>query len=161
MTGFAYWDENAALAQIVTEKAAALGLRACRNSSGARWGNFDGVHRYLIFDPSKLPIGIDFPTIRSEACLTYSEARYSKYFAPSEVGENSALCVLALWLEKRLHNAEVLFEVDDGYDRCGVCGVQYDPDSEDAEDWHDDKYQTARYCPQCVRESEAQNAKAE
>jgi hypothetical protein len=79
-------DQNAQLAREVQWQASQLGLEVVHNKSSARVGPFDGYHRYLALTPGETPA-----TIRAKRCVAWREARYSRYYDPSIIGEENAL----------------------------------------------------------------------
>lgn len=79
---------NRDVAEAVEAQARRLGFETCRNHSGARKCNFDGYHRYLVFDPR---VDSADRSCRSRACVSYAEARFSRSYLPSQKGEREAL----------------------------------------------------------------------
>lgn len=81
----AVWEQNADLVAEVEQAAQAHGWKIKHNAS-TKVG-FVGFHRYLILVPGLS----DDTTIRSKACLCYTETPYSRYYRPSIKGEREAI----------------------------------------------------------------------
>lgn len=79
-------EQNQPLADEVKRLATQQGLDVVHNTSS--FSNFDGYHRYLIFDPRTAKGRV---TIRSKATVDYWESRYSKNYQPSISGEAECL----------------------------------------------------------------------
>ena len=93
MQNVAVHEENADVLVAVRAEAEARGLYVTRYATTTRAGH-DGVHRYTVYNGgSDRPYGT-----RSVRVHWYTEARYSKYYQPSIVGEHRALCALLDWL---------------------------------------------------------------
>lgn len=98
MTKIAVHTSNQDMAESVVAQADRMGLRVRHNKTNLRTGNFDGYHRYVVLNPKAE--SKDY-SIRSRACLYYSEARHARNYLPSQRGERAALQAIKVWLEAR------------------------------------------------------------
>jgi len=78
-------DENADVANAVITTAEQQRLDVRHNASG--FGKFAGAHRYVLLARD---VSSDY-SIRSRACVAYTETPYSRNYRPSIIGERRAL----------------------------------------------------------------------
>jgi hypothetical protein len=91
---FASHAEHNNLVQQIVNLAQHKNLLVCHNVTSARYGHFDGWHRYVLLDND----ATDF-SIRSKSLLTYFEARYIRYGKPSKIAEQRCLRSLLSYLQ--------------------------------------------------------------
>ena len=75
--------------------AEAKGYQVKHHASGALYGEFDGYHRWVVS-----PQGSGDPACNGRSVVYYSEARFSKCYRPSIIGEKTAIEAVLAWLRE-------------------------------------------------------------